>query len=96
VQRDEDAKIAATRPPPPAENDDAAITSTGRPSRAAAFKTFVGQPTVNGNAIKKKVAARSVRDEEWELDCEICGKTGVNVVSTKSNLPCLMAYITCL
>ena len=81
AQREEEARIAATRPAPPPENQNVDVTSTGRPSRAAASKISVGQTAANGNAAKKKAPAKSARDEEWELDCEICGMTGVNVVS---------------
>jgi len=83
AQREEGAIIAATHPPPPVDNENVDVTSTGRPARAATSKTSAGQPTTNGTAAKKKAPARSTRDEEWELDCEICGETGVNVVSVE-------------
>lgn len=78
AQREEEAKLAASRPPPPPEPEPVEATGHGGRSSRAAAKAGTS------NGVKKKAPSRPIREREtdWELDCEVCGETGKNVVST--------------
>lgn len=78
AQREEEAKLAASRPPPPPPDDEhVGVAGTGSKSSRVAAKPS------NGATPKKKASSRTLRQREtdWELDCEVCGETGKNVVS---------------
>jgi hypothetical protein len=73
----EAAELTAKQPPPPPVDQSADVDVVGNgASSSRTRQRFNGSSTT----AKRKPVVKASKSKDWELDCEICGKRGVNLV----------------